>query len=298
MPDLTQTQSAQRTNPLRIRHTLFLAGVIAVFGWLDQLAGPQVNFSLFYIFFIVIGAWRYGKTEAWASAVFAVVAWAVGEEPWRPDYPMAAFLWNVFSRCIIFGFIAAAVSEMKTVKDTLARANRALAQLAEENERLARQDPLTKLANTRLFEEALETEAARHRRSGNPLCLAYIDLDNFKKVNDHYGHTAGDEVLKDVANILKNSVRQVDTVARLGGDEFAIILADSSLDSVRLIGERVVKKIEALNEAWPNVALGASVGIVTISEIPDDPSGLMSLADEAMYIAKTSGKGQISVRNI
>lgn len=298
MYDLNQTHSMQRTNPLRVRHTLFLALAFAFFGWLDQLAGPEVSFSLFYIFFIVVGAWRFGKTEAWASAVFAIVAWLVGETPWNSDHHIGVFLWNGISRFIIFGFIAAAVSEMKAVRDGLARANRQLSVLAKENEALARQDPLTKLANSRMFHERLTYEAARHKRNKAALCLAYIDLDNFKMVNDKLGHSGGDKVLIEVARKLKQSVRQVDVVARLGGDEFAIVFVDAAPEKVQEIGERIVRHILGLKDEVAGIPLGASVGILAIENIPDNPDSLVQLADEAMYIAKTSGKGQISVRHI
>jgi diguanylate cyclase (GGDEF)-like protein len=253
---------------------------------------------LFYIFFIVVGAWRYGKTEAWASTIFAIVAWVVGESPWNNDQVIGIFIWNGVGRLVIFGFIAASVSEMKAVRDSLARANRQLSILADENEALARMDPLTQLANSRMFHERLAYEAARHKRNKAALCLAYIDLDNFKMVNDKLGHTGGDKALVEVAKKLKQSVRQVDIVARLGGDEFAIIFVEAAPEKVQDIGERIIRHIKSLKDKVMDIPLGASIGILVIENIPDDAVSLIQIADEAMYFAKTSGKGRVSVRHI
>src|SRR5205823_7996192 len=96
--------------------------------------------------------------------------------------------------------------------------------------RLARTDPLTGAANGRTFYETAATEARRAQRSGRPLTLAYLDLDNFKQLNDHLGHAAGDEALVEVVKSLQPALRVADLLARLGGDEFALLLPDTAAE--------------------------------------------------------------------
>ena len=155
-------------------------------------------------------------------------------------------------------------------------------------------DPLTGLANRALFVDHIEGAFHRAARAGNLVFLLYIDLDEFKKINDTFGHGAGDELLVQAAGRLNNCVRATDTVARLGGDEFAILLEQAaSLDVVEVIAQRIV---DSLGEPFPlatGVAeIGASVGIALTDAFAPSALQLMKSADAAMYTAKKSGKGR------
>jgi diguanylate cyclase (GGDEF)-like protein len=155
-------------------------------------------------------------------------------------------------------------------------------------------DPLTGLANRALFVDHIDGAYHRAARAGNLVFLLYIDLDEFKKINDTFGHGAGDELLVQVAGRLNACVRATDTVARLGGDEFAILLEQAaSLEVVEIIAERIVASVgEPFRLATGVAEIGASVGIAFTDAFGQTAAHLMKSADAAMYKAKRAGKGR------
>jgi diguanylate cyclase (GGDEF)-like protein len=170
----------------------------------------------------------------------------------------------------------------------------ALAKSQEAERQLSHQalhDALTDLPNRVLFLDRVEHALAHHRRGSNRVAVLFIDLDNFKDVNDTYGHAAGDTLLRDVARRLKPLIRASDTCARLGGDEFAIVLeGTASAEAALFVAERVLGALRgtfAIGDA--GVFVGASIG-VALGEAEDDGAALMRNADLAMYMAKTSGR--------
>jgi diguanylate cyclase (GGDEF)-like protein/PAS domain S-box-containing protein len=155
-------------------------------------------------------------------------------------------------------------------------------------EHLAYHDPLTGLANRIYFDERLAVAIADARRFGDVLGLGYIDLDQFKPVNDQYGHSVGDEVLVEVGRRLKAEVRIQDTVARIGGDEFVLILPRlSDADELGGVAERIVDRIkEPFQVLGRTVNVSASVGLARFDPEKDDARSLLVKADVAMYAAK------------
>jgi len=159
-------------------------------------------------------------------------------------------------------------------------------------------DPLTGLANRLLFRDRLEHAAALRQREGSALTVLFLDLDDFKLVNDKLGHAAGDALLVDVAERLRACLRQGDTVARLGGDEFAVLLEGGSEDQDRLAA-RIVDSMDVDFQLGAHrVQVSASVGVATVAA--DGPPGLVSdrllhCADVAMYAAKRDAKGSYVV---
>ena len=173
--------------------------------------------------------------------------------------------------------------------------------LAEEahlrEQALARHDPLTGLSNRRVLEEELEKALARAGRLSTSFAVLLVDLDRFKPINDIHGHLAGDQVLVEIANRLKDVVRKNDTLARIGGDEFAIVcdLESSSVgDSkdVILFAERVIDAVRApVSISGIEVDLDASIGIALGPTDGKDPEAILRAADIAMYRAKRAGRG-------
>ena len=165
----------------------------------------------------------------------------------------------------------------------------------QQLERIAHYDPLTGLANRVLLADRLHQAMSQARRRQQKIALAYIDLDGFKAVNDHYGHHMGDQLLVTIAGRIRQTVRETDTVARLGGDEFVAVLVDLEHEyaSIPLI-ERlitVVSETFVLREAM--VVVSASIGVSFYPQDEEvDPDQLMRQADQAMYQAKTSGKNR------
>ncbi|GLY07656.1 diguanylate cyclase [Actinoplanes sp. NBRC 101535] len=174
-------------------------------------------------------------------------------------------------------------------------------ELAEANHRLELMtvtDPLTGLANRRKLDAVLADEWVRSRRTGAPISVVMIDIDHFKRYNDHYGHQGGDECLRVVAEALRDSVRGTDLVARYGGEEFCVVMPGTTGDIALRAGGRLVRAVAEL--AVPHVL--ADAGIVTISAgvatdaagFADEPERLTKLADAALYEAKRAGRNRVA----
>jgi diguanylate cyclase (GGDEF)-like protein len=160
---------------------------------------------------------------------------------------------------------------------------------------LARHDPLTGLINRREFEIRLERCLQSAREDGRRHALFYLDLDEFKVVNDTSGHLAGDELLKQLTALLQSRMRRADTLARLGGDEFGVLLDDTDLGRAREIGEALRAAVKQFRYVWQEriFELGVSIGLVPIHADSGDMARVLSAADAACYVAKESGRNRI-----
>jgi diguanylate cyclase len=193
-------------------------------------------------------------------------------------------------------------NEASTLKKSLEQSKSQIdtlrSHLAEAQE-VSMRDPLTSLSNRRRFDDSLAGELTDARRQGTPLCLVLADIDNFKKVNDHFGHTVGDEILKMFARVLKDNVCARDTVARYGGEEFAVILPETGAERAKLITERMRTQLEGMRLALN--ASGQAIGKVTasfgVAELgaADDTDTLIQRADEKLYQAKCAGRNRVAV---
>jgi diguanylate cyclase (GGDEF)-like protein len=179
--------------------------------------------------------------------------------------------------------------EFGVLARALADAESQRAELEEELRRQALEDPLTGLANRTLFKDRVEHALERRRDNGKAIGVAFLDLDDFKTVNDSLGHAAGDELLVTVARRLKESVRTSDTVARLGGDEFAVLLDD--VEDVAVPAHRILQALGTpISLEGKSVTVYGSVGIA-LHESGQTAADLLRNADVAMYKAKGEGKG-------
>ena len=162
-------------------------------------------------------------------------------------------------------------------------------------EEVSIRDDLTKLFNRRHFYNRLKEEFSRAVRHNDPLSLLFIDVDDFKAINDRYGHTVGDKVLKEIGRLLKDAARESDLPARCGGDEFAMLLPNTSIDGAFELATRVAKLIQthAIDDIAPD-KITTSVGVATCVD-KNVPSfeALVKKADDAMYESKTLGKGKV-----
>src|SRR5438105_1846241 len=139
------------------------------------------------------------------------------------------------------------------------------------------------LANGRAFTERLRQELARAQRDHTPLCLAYIDLDNFKRVNDAHGHAAGDELLRSIAQAIRETVRASDVAARLGGDEFAVLFVGTRAEAADATAQRLLGCLERITALRPGLNLGASIGMALYPSPASSPEEMIRAADAAMY---------------
>lgn len=157
---------------------------------------------------------------------------------------------------------------------------------------LAAIDGLTQLRNRRAFEERLEDETRRWRRHGVDVSLVLLDIDHFKSFNDTYGHPKGDEVLRCVGRILRQSLRAADFAARYGGEEFAIILPNTDNAGSLVVAEQLRRAIEQAN--WDDRPITASVGVATMGEGVGTPEELVDFADRALYRSKQAGRNRVT----
>jgi diguanylate cyclase (GGDEF)-like protein len=180
----------------------------------------------------------------------------------------------------------------------LAATNESLRRHAEELRRLSATDDLTELPNRRAIDARVRDEVERARRSGRPFVLALLDLDDFKGVNDAYGHDVGDRVLVRIARLLESSVRSIDVVARWGGEEFALLLPETAREASLPVLDRVRSAVagEGWSDVAPDLRLTASIGVADASEA-DDPLELLRIADRRLFAAKSVGRDRVVVRD-
>jgi diguanylate cyclase (GGDEF)-like protein len=224
-----------------------------------------------------MAAWYGGRLPAiWISGLASLVGMIADLAPGTG----LGFLpfWNAIVRLGVFLVIGGVVA--------------ALRRSLERQRHLAESDPLTGVANARRFDETAEKEFARARRYRHQLTLAYLDLDNFKQVNDGFGHRTGDRVLQIVAETIQRHARPSDLLARMGGDEFAILMPETNAEQASLALERIrgVLGVRMAASGWP---VTLSVGIAEWSEEVDSIDRLFSRADSLMYEAKRDGKDRV-----
>jgi len=169
------------------------------------------------------------------------------------------------------------------------------AQRDENLSQLALTDGLTGLANHRAILQDLEREIVRARRSGHPVSVALVEIDQFKRINDKFGHLQGDLVLREVADVLRRHSRAGDLVGRFGGDEFVLVLPQATKNVAAQIVERVRGHVEEIRVTGNERALSVSIGLAVHPADGDDPDGLLESADHAMYQAKRDGGNRVCV---
>jgi diguanylate cyclase (GGDEF)-like protein len=160
------------------------------------------------------------------------------------------------------------------------------------------QDELTDLYNYRFFDPSLESEIRRAERFQSRFCVMFIDLDDFKAVNDSHGHLVGSSCLKQAAKVIRDAVREVDIPIRYGGDEFVVILLGASSQQGMAAGERVRKAIaehKFIADSGATFSVTASIGVAAFPEHARDKAGLVKLADATMYKSKRLGKNRVTM---
>jgi diguanylate cyclase (GGDEF)-like protein len=258
-------------------------GLVAVTAVLQYLTAPNLSFLVYYLVPVALAAWLVGKwpsiliaaASAMASAVAGLLAFFH-----HPGAPTFTVPYTIVSAQ--FGFFLI----------TLAYVLTALKIAFDRADQLARTDYLTGVANHRSFAEIAGLELERARRYERPFSLCYVDVDNFKSVNDRQGHGAGDGLLRVMADTVRTRIRASDVLARLGGDEFAILLPEAAYEAAAVVVGKVHESLTemARQRSWP---VTFSMGVVTCLEPPDSVEMLIKTADRLMYSVKRSGKGRI-----
>jgi len=196
---------------------------------------------------------------------------------------------RVYKLCQLVANIAATALENATLYESMKNAQEYL-------EEISIRDDLTKLYNRRHFYRKLRNEFSRVERYGEDLSLVFFDIDDFKKINDTYGHAQGDKLLVQIGSLLKNLSRECDLPARVGGDEFAMLLPSTNKSGALNLAQRIFKTIQGQKiEGLDNELISISVGVSNcIDNKVKSAEELVKLSDDAMYQSKTNGKGQVS----
>ncbi len=258
-----------------------LSALLAILiGFLDLVTGEDISVSFFYMIPILLATWRGGllaglilNAVCGAMRLLLVVHWQ-GPHPFRrPE-----LFWTLLVEGIVFVTLTLFAS--------------ALRRLTGELHLLARTDALTGVANRRAFYERADLELSRSRRFLETVTVAYVDVDDFKRINDELGHEAGDDLLRSVAATFLRRVRTTDLVARLGGDEFALLLPTTGSEAALALLSELFQTLRAEMEkqAWP---VTFSIGAITFIRSPASVDDLIRLVDELMYKVKREGKAGV-----
>jgi diguanylate cyclase (GGDEF)-like protein len=245
---------------------------------LDYGTGPELSLAIFYLLPIAAAAWWGGFAHGILLAVASVIAWHVVEIQQHPSMNLGVSLWNGIVRFCFFVITSSLLTRQRVAM--------------RREQAMARTDPLTGAANARTFYEVAQMELLRVGRTGRPFTMAYLDVDDFKAVNDRLGHAAGDALLVRLAETIRLHTRGHDLLARLGGDEFAILLPETDSSgataSLMKLRENLVQSMAATD-----VHVTYSIGAATFLRPPADVDAMVRRVDALMYVVKRRGKNQI-----
>jgi diguanylate cyclase (GGDEF)-like protein len=266
----------------------------------DQWITP--NITPFFIVCIVCGLVIYLRPEI-AAGLF-IAAWLLfstllGMTQQSPEVLLSNRI-NGLAVCVI-GFCISVLMWRKFTtiavqKHLLEKTHSELQLKQRELERLTRQDGLTGLFNRNTFVELSNNELKRAKRQGSSTTILLLDLDHFKRINDTWGHPAGDAVLRHVAQTMVNSVRSTDLVGRLGGEEFIVLLPHTSAETGRKIAEKIRQRLEVSELRWEGtrISVTASIGLSgTSADESREFDSLYTEADKALYLAKQRGRNRV-----
>jgi diguanylate cyclase (GGDEF)-like protein len=261
--------------------TLVIVFLIGLVSLLDILAGPEPEFSIFYLVPVTVAVFLEGRIAGLITSVVSAAAW-LGADLVSGDEQI---VWSVllWDDCVQLGFFLLHTFTISWLLRTIA-AVRAL----------SLRDPLTGAANWRFFEEHARVMIGTARRNRVPLTFAFFDIDNFKRLNDDRGHEAGNAVLKTLAGAVQAEIRPNDMLARLGGDEFGLLLEDSPREDVRAVLDRIVAGVHG-SLGRQNLPVTLSVGAITFWSLPETLDELVKEADALMYEVKKKGKNNIAL---
>jgi diguanylate cyclase (GGDEF)-like protein len=257
------------------------AGIAAIglLGIVDYLTGNEITFSLFYLAPIVLVTWAVNQKAGLVASILSALTQLVAEIAAAQIYSHPiVYVWNTLFRTVFYVVVTYLIAELQKSR--------------REEQLAARTDFVSGAANARYFHELLQMEINRIRRYPHPITMVYLDIDNFKMVNDLFGHQMGDEVLRFIASELKAQLRKTDIIARLGGDEFALLLPSTRESEAQVVVSKVQGHlIEMMRQKkWP---VTFSMGVVTCVAPPHSAEQLISMADELMYKVKNSTKNGI-----
>jgi len=242
----------------------------------DTITGVDYTLAFFYLLPVSFVAWFSGRNAGIAISLLCVLT-KMSVQPASKE-AISLVIWKNGTSLAFFLVITILIVKIR--------------QLLDQERVLSRTDNLTGAVNARAFLELLTNEIYRQDRYDHPFGLAYIDVDNFKEINDNMGHAAGDIVLKTVVKTISENLRRTDIIARLGGDEFGILFPDTDEEA----GPAVIGKIrEQLNICMMqhNIPVTFSIGLLTCPEPPESANEIITIVDNLMYHVKKNGKNSV-----
>ncbi len=271
-------QLAKKINPLLVLVIIFL---IAIVGIADYYTGDKIDTCVFYIIPMFIATWSMGLVAGLIVCFFCVIIMII-TNVLLVQYKISMFIvyWNEAIRSTFFLILIFLLARLKSI-------------LGHEK-RMARVDFLTQTANTRSFYEFIQYEIDRSQRYHYPISFIYMDIDNFKDINDRFGHIVGDNFLKAVAKIIKKNIRTNDIVARLGGDEFGILLPETNTQQLKIVSQKIYKLLLAQRKRTFKF-ITFSLGGVTCQGTTCSINELIKRADKLMYSVKKNIKNKIAL---
>jgi diguanylate cyclase (GGDEF)-like protein len=256
--------------------TLAQIGVVAL---LDYLSGFEIRIYPLYYLPVAFAAWWIGRRWTIAAAAVSTLSWVASNAISGLTYS-AQWVWvvNASMHMISFTVVGVLLAKLKVS--------------LEQERALSRTDALTALLNARAFHEEGRRVLSEARRKARPLTVAYIDLDDFKAVNDRLGHHGGDDMLKRVASAIRGSIRISDIAARMGGDEFVLLLPETGVEAAGIAIGRLRAALST-SLATTEEAVTASIGAVVFELPPESLDQMIEVADRRMYLAKAEGKNRV-----
>jgi diguanylate cyclase (GGDEF)-like protein len=275
------TRSLNEWMKSRNSRGIFLTGIFfcMTLGWLGMIVGDEFSFSIFYLAPVSMVAWYCGRGRSIVISFFASLTWLAVDLLGGKSYSVQIVPYlNALGRMIIFLVVSFLITSLKS--------------RLEYETKLAYEDFLTKISNNRAFFNYAEMEMSRLRRYGDPFTIAYFDIDNFKKINDMYGHITGNKLLENLAYTVRRHIRPTDVVARIGGDEFVVLFIETGEDEAKTVMEKLysVMLAKMKEHDWP---VTFSFGVVTFKSPPASVDELLKVADTLMYQVKQRGKNAI-----
>ncbi len=253
--------------------------LIAVLAVIDYATGPDLSVFIFYLVPVFLSTWLISNIAGILMSLLSAVAWSLSDLLSSRTYSDAIIpYWNLLMELLFFLII---VYLLSLLKGSL-----------EHERRMARTDPLTGAVNSRHFRDLAQTEISRAGRYGHVFTFVYFDVDDFKAVNDRYGHSEGDVLLKLTVTTIHQHIRASDLLARIGGDEFVMLLPETDRTTARSVLGKVRRELDQAVQArgW---TVTFSFGMMTFNEAPVSLHEMMKRTDELMYRSKREGKNRV-----